>query len=101
MDWHPGDEVLTAKGEFPMQSTTWKPMEAREGISLKIVSPRDRFITADDFIAALTPRTRLVSVSMVRFDDGSLIDAARLAAACHAQGALLALDVSQCCGAIP
>jgi cysteine desulfurase / selenocysteine lyase len=101
LTWRPGDEVLTAKGEFPMQYTTWKPMEAREGISLKIVSPRDRFITTDDFIAALTPKTRLVSVSMVRFDDGSLIDAARLAAACHAQGALLALDVSQCCGALP
>jgi len=37
----------------------------------------------------------------VRFDDGSLLDAKRLAAACHAQGALLLLDVSQSCGAIP
>jgi len=76
-------------------------MEERKGLKLKIVSPRERFITADDLIAALTPRTRLVSVSLVRFDDGSLLDAARVAAACHAQGALLLLDVSQCCGAMP
>jgi len=101
LKWQPGDEVITAKGEFPLQYTAWKPMEAREGIKLKIVAPRDRFITADDFMAALTPRTRVVSVSMVRFDDGSLLDAPRLAAACHAQGALLLLDVSQCCGALP
>src|SRR2546428_8281084 len=52
-------------------------------------------------IAAMTPKTRLVSVSLVRFDDGSLLDAPRLAAACHAQEALLLLDVSQCCGALP
>ena len=101
LTWKPGDEVITAKGEFPLQYTTWKPMEQREGIAVKVVAPSGRFITADDLIAAMTPRTRLVSVSMVRFDDAVLIDAKRLAAACHAQGALLLLDVSQCCGAMP
>ena len=101
LSWKPGDEVLTAKGEFPLQYATWKPMEAREGIVMKVVSPRERFITADDFLAAMTPKTRMVSVSLVRFDNGVLLDAARIAAACHAQGALLLLDVSQCCGGIP
>jgi len=101
LTWKPGDEVITAKGEFPLQYTTWKPMEEREGLKLKIVSPRERFITADDLIAAMTPRTRLVSVSMVRFDDGSLLDVPRVATACHAQGALLLLDASQSCGAMP
>jgi cysteine desulfurase / selenocysteine lyase len=101
LTWKPGDEVITAKGEFPLQYTAWKPMEEREGVKLKIVSPRERFLTADDLIAAMTPRTRLVSVSMVRYDDGTLLDAARVAEACHKQGALLLLDASQCCGAIP
>lgn len=101
LSWKPGDEVITAKGEFPLQYTTWKPMEERERIVLKVVAPRDRFITADGLIAAMTPKTRLISVSMVRFDDGSCVDAKRLAAACHAQGALLLLDVSQCCGGLP
>jgi selenocysteine lyase/cysteine desulfurase len=99
--WKSGDEVITAKGEFPLQYATWKPMEERAGVKFTIVAPRDRFITADDLIAAITPRTRVVSVSHVRYDDGSLLDAARVAAACHAQGALLLLDVSQSCGAVP
>jgi cysteine desulfurase/selenocysteine lyase len=99
--WQPGDEIVTAAGEFPMQFATWKPMEEREGVALKIVKPRERFLSANDLIAALTPRTRLVSVSMVRFDDAALLDAANVGAACHAQGALLLLDVSQCCGATP
>jgi len=101
LTWKPGDEVITAKGEFPLQCTTWKPMEEREELKLKIVSPRERFITADDLIAAITPRTRLVSVSMVRYDDASLLDAARVADACQKQGALFLLDASQSCGAIP
>ena len=99
--WKPGDEVVTAAREFPLQYTLWKPMEAREGITLKVVPPSGPFIAAEDLIAALTPRTRVVSVSMVRFDDGSLLDAKKLASACHAQGALLVLDVSQCVGALP
>lgn len=101
LDWKSGDEILTGQGEFPLQFTTWKPMEEREGIKLKVVSPKDRFITAEDFIAALTPKTRLVSASLVRFDNAVLLDAAKLAAACHAQGTLLLLDASQCCGGIP
>src|SRR6266849_1872081 len=44
LTWKPGDEILTAKGEFPLQYATWKPMEAREGIILKVIAPRDRFI---------------------------------------------------------
>jgi len=99
--WKPGDEVVTAAGEFPLQYSTWRPMEEREGVTLKIVKPSGRYITSDDLIAALTPKTRLVSVSMVRFDDGSLLDVAKLAAACHQQRALLSVDASQCCGAIP
>ena len=98
--WNPGDEVVVAKGEFPLQYTAWMPMEKREGLKVKIVAPKDRFISADDLISAMTPRTRIVSVSLVRYDDGSLLDAPRVAAACHKQGALLLLDVSQCCGAM-
>ncbi len=101
LEWKPGDEIITAAREFPLQYTIWKPMEERVGLKVKIVAPRERFLTADDLISALTPKTRLVSVSLVRFDDGSLLDARRIRDACHAQGALLLLDVSQCCGAVP
>lgn len=101
LNWKPGDEVITAAREFPLQYTIWKPMEERVGLKLKTVTPRGRFVTADDLIAAMTPKTRLVSVSLVRFDDASRLDAKRVADACHAQDALLVLDVSQNCGAAP
>src|SRR5260370_8674593 len=65
LTWKPGDEVVTAKGEFPLQYATWKPMEEREGLKLKIVSPRERFFTATHLLPALTPRSPPVSVDMV------------------------------------
>jgi cysteine desulfurase / selenocysteine lyase len=101
LKWSAGEEVIIARGEFPVQYATWKPMEAREGIKVRIAVPQGQFIQSDDLIAAMTPRTRVVSVSHVRFDDGSMLDVSPLAAACKRNGALLVLDVSQSCGAIP
>src|ERR1700689_436703 len=101
LKWSAGDEVIIAGGEFPAHYATWKPMEAREGIKVQITHPQGQFIQSGDLIAAMTPRTRVISVSHVRFDDGSILDASSLAAACNRNGTLLVLDVSQSCGAIP
>lgn len=101
LEWRPDDEVLIARGEFPAHFATWLPMQEAGRLRVRIVVPRGRFLTADDLIAAITPRTRLVSTSLVRFDDGSLCDAPRLAAAVHAVGGMLLLDAAQCAGAMP
>ena len=101
IQWSRGDEVVIARGEFPVQYATWKPMEAREGIKVRIAIPQSQFVQSDDLVAAMTPSTRVVSVSHVRFDDGSMLDVSSLAAACKRNGTLLVLDVSQSCGAIP
>lgn len=101
LDWKPGDEILIAKGEFPALFSTFMPLEESQQVRVKIIAPKERFISAEDFIENLTPRTRLVSVSMVRFDDASRLDAARLAEACHKAGATLLLDISQCACGVP
>jgi cysteine desulfurase/selenocysteine lyase len=101
LEWKPGDEVLIARGEFPAHFTTWLPMQVAGRLKVIVVEPRERFVTADDFIAHISAGTRLVSTSLVRFDDGVRLDAARIARACHDAGALLLLDVAQCAGAMP
>jgi len=101
LDWKPGDEVLVARGEFPSEFCTWAPLESQGTLKLKVITPQGRFITPDDFLAHAGPRTRLVCASLVRFDDGSLLDAARLAKGLAPLGARLLLDVTQCAGAMP
>ncbi|MHB8410677.1 MAG: aminotransferase class V-fold PLP-dependent enzyme [Candidatus Acidiferrales bacterium] len=100
-DWQPDDEVLVGRGEFPAHFSTFMPLQDAGRARVKIVVPRERFITAEDYIEQITPRTRMVSASLVRFNDGSRLDAARLAVACKKAGAVLLLDLSQCAGAIP
>lgn len=101
LEWKSGDEVLIARGEFPAHFTTWLPMQVAGKLKVNVVEPRERFVAADDFIAHIGARTRLVSTSLVRFDDGVRLDAAKIARACHDAGALLLLDVAQCVGAMP
>jgi len=101
IDWHPGDEVLIARGEFPAHFSTWLSFERAEKLKMRIFAPRGRFVTAADYIENIGPRTRVVSASFVRFDDGARLDAAPVAAACRKVGAALALDLSQAAPAIP
>ncbi|HTZ74341.1 MAG TPA: aminotransferase class V-fold PLP-dependent enzyme [Candidatus Aquilonibacter sp.] len=100
IDWKPGDEVLIARGEFPAHFATWLRYQQAGKLRMRVVEPRGRFISADDYIEAIGPRTRVVSASLVRFDNGAMLDAARVARACEAAGAALLLDVTQCAGAV-
>jgi cysteine desulfurase/selenocysteine lyase len=101
MDWKPGDEILVGQGEFPAHFAAWLPVEKAGLAQVKRVQPRERFLDAEDYEARMGPRTRVVSVSLVRFSDSVRFDAARLATACRRSGAALLLDVSQCAGAMP
>jgi cysteine desulfurase/selenocysteine lyase len=100
-DWKPGDEVLVGRGEFPAHFSTWLPYDRAGKLRMRVIAPRDRFITADDYIENIGPKTRLVSASLVRFDNAARLDAVRVAEACHAAGAMLLLDLSQCVGGMP
>jgi cysteine desulfurase/selenocysteine lyase len=101
LSWERGDGIVIAAGDFPLQYAVWKPMEARVGATLTMIAPRDGEIAVDDVLSAINERTRVVSLSHVRFDTGALLDAARIAAACRDAGAWFVLDSSQSFGAVP
>jgi selenocysteine lyase/cysteine desulfurase len=101
IDWKSGDEVLVGRGEFPAHFSTWLRYEQAGKLRVRVVEPRGRFISADDYIEAIGPHTRLISASFVRFDDGVRLDASRLARACESRGAALLLDITQAAGAMP
>ncbi len=100
IDWRPGDEVLIGRGEFPAHFSTWLRYQTAGKLRMRVVEPRDRFIRADDYIAQIGPQTRIVTASLVRFDNGAMLDAARVARACEKVGAALLLDLTQCAGAM-
>ena len=100
IDWKPGDEVLVGRGEFPAHLSTWLQYERAGKLRMRVVEPRERFISAEDYVAQIGPRTRVVSASLVRFDNGARLDSPRVAEACRKVGAALVLDITQCAGAM-
>jgi cysteine desulfurase / selenocysteine lyase len=101
IDWKPGDEVLVGRGEFPAHFSSWLRYQQAGKLRVRVVAPRGRFISADDYIENIGPQTRVVSASLVRFDNGARLDVARVAEACKKAGAALVLDITQIAGAMP
>ncbi|MFQ5817007.1 MAG: aminotransferase class V-fold PLP-dependent enzyme [Terriglobia bacterium] len=97
----PGDEILLPQREFPANYYPWKHLE-RHGVQVREVAPAaGSFVTADDLLAALSERTRLVAASSVTYDTASRLDAARLCAECRHRGIYTFLDASQAVGSLP
>ncbi len=100
LEWKAGDEIVLPAREFPANYFPWKHQEA-QGVRVREVEPSDgRFVTADDLIAALTEKTRLVAASYVGYTTSNRLDLARVGQACRARGIPLCVDASQAVGAL-
>jgi selenocysteine lyase/cysteine desulfurase len=111
--WRAGDEVLVPLGEFPSNVYPWKSLAARSvefrqaplwdgqraGANAWDSAPPG---PGDDpearLLDALGPRTRILAVSWVRFQDGLKLDLARLGSACRQRGIHLVVDAIQGAG---
>lgn len=74
---------------------------AKAGVPLTVVAPRDNRIDLADIRAAISPRTRLIAVSLVSGVTGFQHDLAELCALAHARGVLVYADLIQAAGALP
>ncbi len=113
--WEPGDEVVAPLGEFPSNAWPWKALEKR-GVTFREVPLWDGHRagreawesappTADAdaearLVSALGERTRVLTVSWVRFQDGWVSDLRRLAAGCAERGVDLVVDGIQGAGTL-
>ncbi len=100
LDWQPGDEVLLCDNEFPANAVPWIALRDRGVIVRQLATERER-LTPDALRRALSPRTRLVTVSWVSYADGFRHDLSALAEVAHEAGALLCADAMQGLGAFP
>jgi len=114
--WAPGDEVLAPLGEFPSNAWPWLALRSR-GVGFREVPlwaghqagteawaslpPTAESDPEARLIAAIGPRTRILALSWVRFQDGLKLDLQRLGAACRDRGVHLVVDGIQGVGTTP
>lgn len=107
--WKAGDEVLIPFGEFPSNRLPWLALQGRgvtcrevelwEGQSAQPSASPDAGITPERaLLDAISPRTRIVAVSWVRYQDGVRLDLETLGRGCRERGVHLVVDGIQGAG---
>ena len=99
LDWRPGDNVVTARREFPSNVYPWLALQER-GVEIRYVEPVDERVRPADVIALMDDRTRVVTLSWVQFSNGLRLDARTIGAECRRRGVFFALDAIQGLGAL-
>lgn len=96
----PGDDVVVNDLDFPAGATPW--LQASCPASPRVWRNRGGALRTDDLIPLLGPKTRLVTVSLVSFFNGFMVNLPEVVAAVRKHSpALLAVDVTQALGRIP
>lgn len=101
LDWKPGDEVAVAASiEYPSNVYPWLHLKDR-GVTVREIVAREGGVTPEAVAEAITPRTRVVSVSSVQFASGYRTDLDAVGEVCERSGVLLCVDGIQSVGCMP
>lgn len=96
LDFKPGDEVVTAKQDYPNMINAWAQREKRDGLVIKRLDlklPEDNDdVLVDAYVQAFTPKTRLVYVTHIINWTGQIMPVKRIAAEAHKRGIEVLVD---------
>ncbi len=100
MEWRDGDRIILNDMEFPANVYPFLNLK-RRGVEVDFVKSRGGKILPEDIEAALTNRTRLVSISHVQFLSGYRADLESIGELCRQHGILFSVDAIQSAGVVP
>lgn len=102
LDLKAGDEVLLHADNHPSNLVAWQQKAKRFGFSVVVVPQKNPHPGAeyyiDAFTKAITPRTKVISVTHLSSTVGDLMPAKELAALARSRGILFLLDGAQSFG---
>ena len=96
IDFQAGDEVIISSQEHPAGYYPWKVQEKRHGIKIVEVPlgvpPKDKEEIINAFAGAITPRTRVISVSHTVYITGLIFPIKELSEIAHQHGIFIVAD---------
>ena len=98
--WEPGDNVVLAAEEYPANQYPWMNL-AHRGVEVRSVPSRGGRLDVADLRAAMTDRTRVLTVSSVEFASGFRNDLDALGELCRERGVFFFVDAIQSLGVFP
>lgn len=96
--WRSGDQVVVLDDDFPTVRLPWTRIR---GVEVVTVTPGSNDERTGAILGAINQRTRVVAVSHVHSQTGTVVDLPALQYACRSVGALLVSDGAQGAGVLP
>jgi len=100
IDWKSGDRILLNDMEFPSNVVPFLNLK-RIGVEIDFIKNHDGELTLDDIEAAITPRTKVLSISFVQFLSGFKCDLPNIGALCKRKNVIFCVDAIQGVGSTP
>lgn len=98
IDWQPGDEIIIPADEFPANVYPWMQLE-HKGVSVReIPFNSEGRLPAQDLLASVADKTRLLAFSHVSFHNGYRFNIAEIAQGCRERGVICVVDAAQSVG---
>lgn len=97
LEWKAGDRIILNDIEFP--SNVYPFMVLKEqGVEIDFAKSHNGAVDIEDIEKLITPRTKLISISMVQFVSGYRADVEAIGALCKSKGIIYCVDVIQSAG---
>jgi selenocysteine lyase/cysteine desulfurase len=101
LPWKAGDNVVVCRElEHPNNIFPWAGLKRRLGVEIRDVPARDGRLVAEDVIAAIDDRTRIVTLCEVSFSPGLRADIAPIGKATRARDIFFLVDGAQSVGIV-
>lgn len=99
LSWKKGDRIILNDIEFPSNVYPFLNLQT-EGVEIDFVKNKSGVVSAEDIIEAVTPGTKLISISFVQFLSGYRADLKKIGAFCRENGIVFCVDAIQGLGAL-
>jgi cysteine desulfurase/selenocysteine lyase len=94
LDWQPGDRVLLNDLEFPTNLYPFLNLK-RRGVEANIIKSVNGKITPKQIEEAITPKTKLLSISHVQYRTGAKADLTAIGKICRERNIFFVVDAIQ------
>ena len=99
LDWKPGDRIILNDLEFPSNVYPFLNLR-KKGVEIDFVKSKEGKLDIGDIEKTITPKTKIISISLVQFLSGYRADIDAIGELCRRHGIIYSVDAIQAAGVV-
>ena len=99
LDWKSGDRIVLNNVEFPSNVYPFLNLKS-QGVGIDFAKARNGMVDVEDLRKLITPRTKLISISLVQFLSGYRANVDAIGELCQKHGIIFCVDAIQGAGVV-